>query len=1282
MWLVRLASTFTSTTLINRDIVTVIMTSNDPCANPVTATSNAVTITAATVTPSVTIAASTTSICAGGSVTFTATPVNGGAAPAYQWQINGTNVTGETGTTFTTTTLTNNDVVTVIMTSNDPCANPVTATSNAVTITATTVTPSVTIAASATSICTGSSVTFTATPVNGGPAPTYQWQINGTNVTGATNATFTTTTLVNGDIVTVIMTSNATCTTTPTANSTGITMTVNTVIPAVSITSNTTSICAGGSVNFAATPVNGGAAPTYQWQINGIDVTGETGSTFTTTTLVNGDIVTVIMTSNDPCANPVTATSNAVTITATTVIPSVAIAASTTSICAGGSVTFTATPVNGGPAPTYQWQINGIDVTGETGTTFTTTTLVNGDIVTVIMTSNDPCANPVTATSNAVTITATTVTPSVAIAASTTSICAGGSVTFTATPVNGGPAPAYQWQINGIDVTGETAATFTTTTLVNGDIVTVIMTSNDPCANPVTATSNAVTITATTVTPSVAIAASTTSICAGGSVTFTATPVNGGPAPTYQWQINGIDVTGETAATFTTTTLVNGDIVTVIMTSNDPCANPVTATSNAVTITATTVTPSVAIAASTTSICAGGSVTFTATPVNGGPAPAYQWQINGIDVTGETAATFTTTTLVNGDIVTVIMTSNDPCANPVTATSNAVTITATTVTPSVAIAASTTSICAGGSVTFTATPVNGGPAPTYQWQINGIDVTGETAATFTTTTLVNGDIVTVIMTSNDPCANPVTATSNAVTITATTVTPSVAIAASTTSICAGGSVTFTATPVNGGPAPAYQWQNNGTNVTGATNATFTSTTLVNGDIVTVIMTSNDPCANPVTATSNAVTITAATVTPSVAIAASTTSICAGGSVTFTATPVNGGPAPTYQWQINGTNVTGETGTTFTTTTLTNNDVVTVIMTSNDPCANPVTATSNAVTITATTVTPSVAIAASTTSICAGGSVTFTATPVNGGPAPAYQWQINGTNVTGATNATFTSTTLVNGDIVTVIMTSNDPCANPVTATSNAVTITAATVTPSVAIAASTTSICAGGSVTFTATPVNGGPAPAYQWQINGIDVTGETGSTFTTTTLVNGDIVTVIMTSNDPCANPVTATSNAVTITATTVTPSVAIAASTTSICAGGSVTFTATPVNGGPAPTYQWQINGTNVTGETGTTFTTTTLTKNDVVTVIMTSNDPCANPVTATSNAVTITATTVTPSVAIAASTTSICAGGSVTFTATPVNGGPAPAYQWQINGTNVTGEPTQHLQLLLLSTEILSQ
>ncbi|MEN9333845.1 MAG: hypothetical protein RLY35_1025 [Bacteroidota bacterium] len=70
------------------------------------------------------------SICAGTSVTFTATPTNGGT-PSYQWKLNGTNV-GTDATTYTNAALANNDVVSVVMTAGG-CDASGSATSNNIT---------------------------------------------------------------------------------------------------------------------------------------------------------------------------------------------------------------------------------------------------------------------------------------------------------------------------------------------------------------------------------------------------------------------------------------------------------------------------------------------------------------------------------------------------------------------------------------------------------------------------------------------------------------------------------------------------------------------------------------------------------------------------------------------------------------------------------------------------------------------------------------------------------------------------------------------------------------------------------------------------------------------------------------------------------------------------------------------------------------------------------------------------------------------------------------------
>src|SRR5205814_9746816 len=102
-------------------------------------------------------------------------------------------------------------------------------------------------------------------------------------------------------------------------------------------------------------------------------------------------------------------------------------------------------------------------------------------------------------------------------------------------------------------------------------------------------------------------------------------------------------------------------------------------------------------------------------------------------------------TLVNGDVVTVVMTSSLACASPTTATSNSITMAVTaTVTPSVSVAAAPgNTICTGTNVTFTATPTNGG-TPSYQWKVNGINA-GTNSNTFQSSTLVNGDVITVVI---------------------------------------------------------------------------------------------------------------------------------------------------------------------------------------------------------------------------------------------------------------------------------------------------------------------------------------------------------------------------------------------------------------------------------------------------------------------------------------------------------------------------------------------------------
>lgn len=179
---------------------------------------------------------------------------------------------------------------------------------------------------------------------------------------------------------------------------------------------------------------------------------------------------------------------------------------------------------------------------------------------------------------------------------------------------------------------------------------------------------------------------------------------------------------------------------------------------------------SLQISASATSVPVCTPLYFTATPVNPGDTPFYQWQVSGVNVGGDSLQ-YSNNIFANGDQVYCILNTVDGCTGaPVKDTSNTISL---TIDPqghaSVTIAASDTVICDGTPITFKATVMNGAAAPVFQWLVNGAPI-GDSTAAYTDSNPVSGDVVYCLITSDDVCG---LAKSNSIPITVNPV-PSVA----------------------------------------------------------------------------------------------------------------------------------------------------------------------------------------------------------------------------------------------------------------------------------------------------------------------------------------------------------------------------------------------------------------------------------------------------------------------------------------------------------------------------
>jgi|GEM_PF-392489 len=431
--------------------------------------------------------------------------------------------------------------------------------------------------------------------------------------------------------------------------------------------------------------------------------------------------------------------------------PTGSISPSSGILCTGSSITLTAT---GGTS--YQWLRNGVTITGASASTYSAT--LSGTYTVTIF--NNSCS--ASASNQAV---LTSGIPSGTISPSSSVLCPGSSIVLTAT---GGTS--YQWLRNGVLISGATASTYVAT-LIGTYSVTIF---NNGCS---ASASNQSVITAGTI-PTGTISPVSGVLCTGSSITLTA---NGGTS--YQWLRNGVSISGATASTYVAT-LSGAYSVTIF---NNGCSG--SASNQAI---LTLGSPSGTISPSSFVLCPGNSIALTAT---GGTS--YQWYRNGIAISGATTSTYVVT--LSGTYSVTIF--NNGCS---VSASNQAVITAGT-TPAGSISPSSAFLCTGSSIVLTAT---GGTS--YQWLRNGIAITGATSSTYAAT--LSGTYTVAIF--NNGCSG---SASNQAVITAGT-TPTGTISPVSGVLCTGSSIVLTAT---GGTS--YQWFRNGVAISGAISSTYAAT---------------------------------------------------------------------------------------------------------------------------------------------------------------------------------------------------------------------------------------------------------------------------------------------------------------------------------------------------------------------------------------------------------------------------------------------------------------------------
>ncbi len=818
--------------------------------------------------------------------------------------------------------------------------------------------------------------------------------------------------------------------------------------------------------------------------------------------------------------------------------------------------TINISAISDATSPTYQWYRNNVAIPGANQANLAVT---EDGTYKVIVTQNTPCFIEKESTINFIypssfnLLVNNTVGYSQCVSTSTTleiSLFEAISAIETINLIGNSLGFSYQWYKDGIAITGATSTTLVIDNATgNGDYTLEV---DIPVLGTVTSDVLSVNLALAPV-----VISNVNALCEGSSTVITSNTT--APEYSYQWYFNGNPISGATTASYTANQEGNY-YLSITSGSCNKQSNIINLALGNITATATVPVNAIIVPGQTKPL------TITTDAIN----PEFEWYKDNIIIGGATSATYNA---LEPGTYKIVVTEDEDCVlqTEIEFVLNYPTGFTILIAPDTSYQSCSSTLVTMNITQFRATTptgyidiLNNNYNYNYQWYRDGTAISGATNNTITVNNTQPNGNYTLEVTIPDFGQN----NSNSLAINLAIQPISIT---NDGPLCDGSSTELSANIAD--PTYQYQWHKNGTAISGATNANFTT----NEEGTYSLWVTSGTCnmqSNTISLTLGQINVTPTSPTTDVIIPGELKSL------TVNTDAIN----PEFEWYKDNVIISGATTNSYNATEAGNYKVIVIqdeaciitheeLFTLNYPLSFNVQVAPDAFyqscTSTSTSLDLSLFNAATSN-----GSIDLLNNPYD----YTYQWYKNGTAIAGAINTSLNiDNTLVNGSYYLEITLPGYGIVS-----SNTITIDLAVETLTIS---NSGVLCEGGSTSISSNITD--PSYTYQWYKNGIPVSGAIAPSYNASQ--EGNFTLNITSGNCNLeSNTLTLTYGEIAVTGNTSDNDIILPGETKTL----SVTTDAT------SPSYQWYKDDVSLPGETSSLYNAT---QAGVYKVVVSQTDGC---------------------------------------------------------------------------------